>query len=89
MQGVLTVNKNPLCKVGGRLDVTFADGISEVAETKTTYHIFSYSLSLGSRKEVKSLCLQLFSNWTPVNRPGSEARASFFYLGFSTKTKAV
>ncbi len=37
MQGVITVSKNPLCKVGGRLDVTFADEICEVAETKTTY----------------------------------------------------
>ncbi len=33
----LTVSKNPLCKVGGRLDMTFADEICEVAETKTTY----------------------------------------------------
>ncbi len=37
MQGVLTVSKNPLCKVGGRLDMTFADEIREMAETKTTY----------------------------------------------------
>ncbi len=37
MQGVLTVSKNPRCKVGGRLDVTFADGICEAAENKTTY----------------------------------------------------
>ncbi len=37
MQGVITVSKNPLCKVGGRLDVTFADEICEVAETETTY----------------------------------------------------
>ncbi len=37
MQGVLTVSMNRLCKVGGRLDMTFADEICEVAETKTTY----------------------------------------------------
>ncbi len=37
MQGVLTVSKNPLCKVGRRLDMTFADEICEVAETKTAY----------------------------------------------------
>ncbi len=37
MQWVLTVSKNPLCKVGGRLDMTFADEICEMAETKTTY----------------------------------------------------
>ncbi len=37
MQGVLTFSKNQLCEVGGRLDVTFADEICEVAETKTTY----------------------------------------------------
>ncbi len=37
MQGVLTVGKNPRCKVGGRLDVTFAAEICEVAETHTTY----------------------------------------------------
>ncbi len=37
MQGVLTVSKNPRCKVGGRFDVTFADEICKVAETKTTY----------------------------------------------------
>ncbi len=37
MQGVLTVSENPCCKVRGRLDVTFADAICEVAETKTTY----------------------------------------------------
>ncbi len=34
---MLTVSKNYRCKVGGRLDVTFADEICEVAETKTTY----------------------------------------------------
>ncbi len=39
MQGVLTVSKNPLCKVGGRLDMTFADEIREMAETKTTYNL--------------------------------------------------
>ncbi len=33
MQGVLTVSKNPRCKVGGRFDVTFADEICEVDET--------------------------------------------------------
>ncbi len=37
MQGVPTVSENPLCKVGGRLDVTLADEICEMAETKTTY----------------------------------------------------
>ncbi len=37
MQGVLTVSKNPRCKVGGRLDVTFAGEIFEVSETKTIY----------------------------------------------------
>ncbi len=37
MQGVLTVSKDPHCKVGGRLDVTVADEFCEVAETKTTY----------------------------------------------------
>ncbi len=37
MQGVLTVSKNPLCKVGGRLDVTFPDDICEVDEIETTY----------------------------------------------------
>ncbi len=37
MQGVTTVSKNPLYKVGERLDATFADEICEVAETKTTY----------------------------------------------------
>ncbi len=37
MQGVLTVSKNPRCKVERRLDVTFADEICEVAETKTIY----------------------------------------------------
>ncbi len=37
MQGVLTVSKNPGCKIGGRLDVTYADEIGEVAETNTTY----------------------------------------------------
>ncbi len=37
MQGVLTVSKNPLCRVGGRLDMTFADEICEVAETKTIH----------------------------------------------------
>ncbi len=39
MQGVLTVTKNPRCKVGGRLDAAFADEICEVAETQTTYII--------------------------------------------------
>ncbi len=37
MHGVLTVSKNPLCKVGGRLDMTFADEICEIAETQATY----------------------------------------------------
>ncbi len=38
MLEVLTVSKNPCCKVRGCLDVTFADEICEVAETtKTTY----------------------------------------------------
>ncbi len=37
MLGVLTVKKGPHCKVGGRLDVTFAGEICEVAETETTY----------------------------------------------------
>ncbi len=37
MKGVLTVSKNPLCKVGGRLDMTFADKICEMAETNATY----------------------------------------------------
>ncbi len=37
MQGVLTVSKNPICKVGGRLDMTFADEICEMVEIKTTY----------------------------------------------------
>ncbi len=36
MQGVLIVCKNPRRKVGGLLDVTFADEICEVAETQTT-----------------------------------------------------
>ncbi len=36
-EGVLTVSKNPLCKVGGRLDMTFADEICEMAEAKTTF----------------------------------------------------
>ncbi len=31
---MLPVSNNPRCKVGGRLDVTLADEISEVAETK-------------------------------------------------------
>ncbi len=35
MQGVLTVSKNPLCKVGGRLDMTFADEICEMAENES------------------------------------------------------
>ncbi len=39
MQGVLTVAKNLRYKVGGRLDVTFADEICDVAETQTTYII--------------------------------------------------
>ncbi len=30
--GGLTVGKNPLCKVGGRLDMTFAGEICEVTE---------------------------------------------------------
>ncbi len=33
------VSRNPRCTVGGRLDMTFADEICEVAETKTTYII--------------------------------------------------
>ncbi len=37
MQGVLIVCNNQRRKVGGRLDVTFADEICEVAETQTTY----------------------------------------------------
>ncbi len=37
MQEVLTVSKNPICKIGGRLDMTFTDEICEMAETKTTY----------------------------------------------------
>ncbi len=37
MQGVLTVSKSPHCKVGGRLDMTFAGEICEVSETKTIY----------------------------------------------------
>ncbi len=37
MQGMLTVSKNPGCKVGGRLDVTYADEIGEVTEINTTY----------------------------------------------------
>ncbi len=36
MQGVLIVCKNPRRKVGGLLDVTFADEICEVTETQTT-----------------------------------------------------
>ncbi len=43
MQGVLTVSKNPLCKVGGRLDMTFADEICEEAEVK--YDIESLSVA--------------------------------------------
>ncbi len=35
MQGVLTVSKNPLCEVGGRLDMTFADEIGEVTENES------------------------------------------------------
>ncbi len=35
MQGVLTVSKNPRYKVGGRLDVTFAAEICEVAVEMT------------------------------------------------------
>ncbi len=45
MQGVLTVSKNLRCKVGDPLDVTFADEIREVAETKTTYIIDKLNLS--------------------------------------------
>ncbi len=37
MQGVLTVSKNTLGKVGGRVDVTIADEICEAAETSATY----------------------------------------------------
>ncbi len=37
MQGVLILSKNPRCTIGGRLDVTFADEICDVAETKTKY----------------------------------------------------
>ncbi len=37
MQGVLTVSKNPRYKVGGRLDMTLAYEICEVAETQITY----------------------------------------------------
>ncbi len=48
MQGVLTVSKNPRCKVGGRLDVTFADEICEVAEIKTTN--FTNKLNLTPKK---------------------------------------
>ncbi len=32
-EGLLPVSKNPRCKLGGRLDVTLADEICEVAET--------------------------------------------------------
>ncbi len=35
-KGVLTVSKNTRCKVGGCLDVTFADEICEIAEIQTT-----------------------------------------------------
>ncbi len=31
------VYKNPRCKIGRRLDVTFADEIYAIAETQTTY----------------------------------------------------
>ncbi len=31
------ISKNPRRKAGGRLDVTFADEVCEVAETPTTY----------------------------------------------------
>ncbi len=37
MQGVFNISKNTQCKGGGRLDVTFADEIYEVAETQTIY----------------------------------------------------
>ncbi len=39
MQEMLTVSKNMRCEVSGPFDVTFADEIREVAETKTTYII--------------------------------------------------
>ncbi len=36
MQEVLIVYKNPHREVKGRLDVTFADEVCEIAETQTT-----------------------------------------------------
>ncbi len=56
IQGVLTVSKNPRCKVGGRLDVTFADEICEVAETKATYITDKLFLSTNKSKV-------LFEKW--------------------------
>ncbi len=37
MQRVLLVSKHPRRKVGGRLDVTFADKVYGVAEIQATY----------------------------------------------------
>ncbi len=37
MQGVLVVSKNPRHEVGGRLDLTFAEELFEIAEAQTTY----------------------------------------------------
>ncbi len=37
MQEALMITKNPSCKIGGRLDVKFANKIYEIAETLTTY----------------------------------------------------
>ncbi len=63
MQGVLTVSKNPLCKVGGRLDMTFADEICEVAEIKTTYWVNAipvsthYAFALVSQNVIVKGCI--------------------------------
>ncbi len=50
MQGVLTFSKNPRCKVGGRLEVTFADEICDVAETETTYITNEFNCSPKNSK---------------------------------------
>ncbi len=34
---IIVISKNPLCKVGGRLDVEFEDEVCQVAETQAIY----------------------------------------------------
>ncbi len=40
------ISKNPRRKVGGRLDVTFADEVFEVAETHNTFMTDEFSRAL-------------------------------------------